>query len=171
MGVEMKKFICGLMMFSMLSLAAPKPEANAGFLVVAGLEQHVWNHRHKFDDYIVYVFGASLAVYSYFVLASGLYSTYSIVSGIIMLDEKIENRQGDIKAALAATHPFLDEDQGMNGPALESLSRKIMEKASKTALVEGVKNVKLSAEEIAESTKSLDLSTFQMESLIRSLSM
>jgi hypothetical protein len=167
----MKKFICSLMVVSMLSLAAPKPEAQAGFLIVAGLEQHVWNHRHKFDDYIVYLFGGSLMVYSFFVLASGLYSPYSITSGIITLDEKLDSREGDIRAALASAHPFLDEDTGMNGPALNNLSRLIVEKASATQSVEGVKDVKLTEEEIKTATRSLDLSAEQLNALVRDLSL
>lgn len=167
----MKKFICSLMVVSMLSLAAPKPEAHAGFLIVAGLEQSVWNHKHKFDDYIVYLVGGSLMAYSFFVLASGLYSPYSITSGIILLDEKIDTRQGDIRAALASSFPFLDEDQGMNGPALNQLSKLIIEKASSTQSVDGVKDVKLSEEEIKNSTRSLDLSAEQMNTLVRGLSL
>lgn len=152
-------------MVSMLSLAAPKPEANAGFLVVAGLEQHVWNHKHKFDDYIIYLVGASLAFYSYSVLATGLYSKYSIGAAIVLLDEKIENNASNIKASLQNRYPFVDDMSVIN-----DLSQLIIQQYPHVKDAKGTANIKLVPSDVKSVIQRLDLNEAQSEELIQSLS-
>ncbi len=160
----MKKFICGLMVFSMLSLAAPKKEAHAGFIIVAMVEESVYNHKHKFDDYIIYFFAASLITYSFFVLTTGLNSAYSIGAGIVLLDEKIENSQANIKASLAARYPFLDDSA-----SIQNLSSLIVSKYASTKDAEGNAEIKLNAQEVKNSVQSLDLTQDQLNELVASL--
>ncbi len=161
----MKKFICSLMMVSALSLAAPKQDAQASFLVVAGLEQHVWNHKHKFDDYIVPVFGLSLMVYSFSAIYTGMYSKPSIIAGIIMLDEKIQNNQANIEASLQHRYPYVDD-----ASVIRNLAGMIVEQYPHAKDASGNAQILLNASDVKSAIQSLELNETQSQDLVQSLS-
>jgi hypothetical protein len=163
--MKMRKFICSLMMVSALSLAAPKQEAQASFLIVAGLEQHVWNHKHKFDDYIVPLFGLSLMAYSFSAIFTGMYSPSSIVAGIIMLDEKIENNQSNIEASLQHRYPYVDD-----ASVIRNLAGMIVEQYPHSKDANGNAKVFLNASDVKNAIQSLDLNETQSQDLVQSLS-
>ena len=149
----------------MLSLSAPKPEAHASFLVVAGLEQHVWNHKHKFDDYIVPLFGLSLLVYSFSAIYTGMYSKNSIVAGIIMLDEKIENNQATIEASLQHRYPAIDDIS-----VIRALAHQIIEQYPHAKDSKGNAKINLNPNDVQKAIESLDLDAAAAEDIIQSLS-
>ncbi len=161
----MKKFICGLMVFSMLSLSAPKQSAHAGFLIAAGAEHHIWNHKHKFDDYIVPLFGLSLLVYSFSAIYTGMYSKNSIVAGIIMLDEKIENNQANIEASLQHRYPAIDDVS-----VIRELARQIIQQYPHAKDAQGNAKINLNPNEIQRAIESLELNAADAQDIIQSLS-
>ncbi len=161
----MKKLICSLMIATVLSFAAPKQEAQASFLVVAGLEQHVWNHKHKFDDYIVPVFGLSLMTYSFFAIYTGMYSKPSIIAAIVMLDEKIENNRANIETSLQKRYPYVDDAN-----VVRNLTTLIIEQYPHVKNADGNANIILNASDVKSAIQSLDLNEENAADLVNSLS-
>ena len=153
------------MIASVLSFAAPKQEAQAGFLVIAGAEHHIWNHKHKFDDYIVPVFGLSLLTYSFFAIYTGMYSRPSIIAGIVMLDEKIESNQANIEASLQHRYPYVDDSS-----VIRNLSNLIIEQYPQVKAADGSAKVFLNPSDVKSAIQSLDLNEENTQDIVSSLS-
>ncbi len=160
----LKKLFFGLLAVSFLTLAAPKKEAKAGFLILAATDQFVLNHKYEtLDNLIPYIGFATMIPFGFWFTYTG-YSMQTLYSGLFVLDEKPVKNFNNTKGALLNRYPYLDD-----ASALDSLASKILDQYAMTKDTEGNSLVVLSESEILESVESLDLSDAQLTDLVSTL--
>ena len=160
----LKKLFFGLLAVSFLTLAAPKKEAKAGFLILAATDQFVLNHKYEtLDNLIPYIGFATMIPFGFLFTYTG-YSMQTLYSGLFVLDEKPVKNFNNTKGALLNRYPYLDD-----ASALDSLASKILDQYAMTKDTEGNSLVVLSESEILESVESLDLSDAQLTDLVSTL--
>lgn len=160
----LKKLFFGLLAVSFLTLAAPKKEAKAGFIILAATDQFVLNHKYEtLDNLIPYIGFATMIPFGFWFTFTG-YSMQTLYSGLFVLDEQPVKNFNNAKGALLNRYPYLDDAN-----ALDSLASKILDQHAMTKDSEGNSLVVLTESEILESVESLDLSDAQLTDLVSTL--
>lgn len=164
MKILIKKIFIGLLAVSFLSLAAPKKEAKAGFLILAATDQFVLNHKYEtLDNLIPYIGFATMIPFGFWFTYTG-YSMQTLYSGLFVLDEQPAKNFNNTKGSLLNRYPYLDDEA-----ALDNLASRILDQYALTKDNKGDSLVTLSESEIIESVESLDLSDAQLNDLVSTL--
>jgi hypothetical protein len=163
----MKKLLCGMLAVCILSLTMPAKKAEAGFMILAGTQEFVWKHKYEtLDTVLVIALPVMMVTTGLFAVGiAGLpINNGTLIAGAILLDETVEQKRDDIKAALLARHTYLD-DMGV----LENLADAIIPRYAGAKDADGNAMITIPEAELMSAVEGLDLSSEQTEDLISSL--
>lgn len=152
----MKKLLCGLLTFTMLTLAIPAKKAHAGFMILAATQEFVWKHKYEtLDTVLVIALPVTMITTGIFAvgIAGNPFNNATLIAGCITLGEDLPQKKNEMNSALTKRYPFLNNEEVVN-----NLSSKIISKYPQFKDQNGSALVSLTEAEIAEATAPMELS-------------
>jgi hypothetical protein len=166
----MKKTLSAFLALSILTVGFAPKKAEAGFMVLAATQEFVWKHKYQtLDTVLVIALPVSLITFSCFmVMPLDNPLTYgSLISGIVLLGETVEQKKGDIAATLIARYPSLSDSP----LAVAKFTDAIVAGYAGAKDSDGDANVRISAAQSLEiiNSSNLDLTEAAKNELISTL--
>lgn len=159
----MKKLLGAMLAFTFFTFAIPAKKAEAGFMILGGVQEFVWDSKYeKLDTVLVFALPITLITTSIFAvgIAGDPFNGFTLIAGAVCLDQKLEGKRNEIVASLQNRYNFID-----NIEVLGQLADKIIARYPTDKDSNGNALIAFSQKEINEVAQSLDLSSAEVADL------